>query len=213
MLVCLLVIGTAWAGDIFDLPKPQEKGALSLEEVLFRRRSIREFAERPLALSQLSQLLFACQGQTSVSGRRTAPSAGALYPLDLYALVGRVEGLPSGLYRYDPGSHRLLQTMKGDRRERLSRACLGQSWVREAPVSFVIVGVYGRTTAKYGERGKRYVQIEAGHAAQNLLLQATALGLGSCPIGAFHDEEVKEVVGLREAEEPLYVICVGRGRP
>jgi SagB-type dehydrogenase family enzyme len=173
---------------------------------------VREFASAPLRLDDLAQLVWAAQGQTARSGLRTAPSAGALYPLELFVVAGNVQDLAAGVYRYQPSPHRLALVAEGDRRQRLVEAALGQRWIGEAPAILVIAGVERRTTVKYGARGMRYVHMEAGHAAQNALLQAVALGLGATVVGAFSDAEVRTVTALRPDEQPLYLIPVGRPR-
>ncbi len=190
-----------------QLPKPAQSGALSLEEALSRRRSTREFAPGPLSERQLSQLLWATQGITSSEGYRTAPSAGALYPLEIYVV------LPIGFYHYKPDRHRLDRVSAEDLRLALYRAALEQEAIREAETVFVITAVYERMVRKYGtERSPRYVHLEAGHAAQNLLLEAVALGLGAVPMGAFHDAEVQRVLSLPRNHQPLYLIPAGKPR-
>jgi len=193
-----------------DLSPPEYTGQMSLEESLLQRRSIRDYSDHLLSLEEVSQLLWAAQGVTTDWGGRTAPSAGGLYPLEVYAAVGNVKGLPAGVYRYDPREHQLALLISGDIREQLAMAALDQEWVIDAAVDLVITVVYQRTTRKYGERGIRYVHMEAGHAAQNICLQATSLGLGAVSIGAFHDEGVRSSMRLPEGEEPLYIISVGR---
>ncbi len=226
MLVVLLAagIGLSCGGDlakqtqevtkaemaVVQLPEPNLKGDMSLEEALLERRSVREYDPGALTLDQVSQLLWAAQGITGVGGGRTAPSAGALYPLEVLVVAGSVDGLSPGVYRYDPPTHELNQTRQGDSRAALAAVALDQEWVRQASISLVIAAVYERTTAKYGERGVRYVHMEAGHAAQNVCLQATALGLGAVTVGAFDDSRVKNAVGLAANEEPLYIIPLGR---
>jgi len=196
--------------DAVKLPAPQLKGALSVEEALLRRRSVREYKDAPLTLEEVSQLLWAAQGITDSRGYRTAPSAGALYPLELYLVVGRVEGLGVGVYRYIPDGHYLLLFASGDRRAELAAAALGQSYVREAPVDLVLSAVIERTTSHYGYRGVQYVHMEVGHVGQNVHLQAVSLGLGTVMIGAFTDERVKQVLSLPKEEVPLYIMPVGR---
>jgi SagB-type dehydrogenase family enzyme len=195
-----------------NLPSPNLKGETSLEEVLYERRSVREFSGDPLALAEVSQLLWSAQGITAGWGGRTAPSAGATYPLELYLVAGLVDGLPSGVYRYSPENHSLVRTREGDVRAALRTAALDQDWVKEAPASVIIAAAYERTTGKYGDRGVTYVHMEAGHAAQNLCLQAGSVDLGAVTVGAFDDEQVSDVVGLLTGESPLYVIPVGRKR-
>jgi SagB-type dehydrogenase family enzyme len=191
------------------LPAPRLKGKISLEEALQNRRSIREYKSTPLKLYEVSQLLWAAQGITSDWGGRTAPSAGALYPLEVYLVAGNVEGLDSGIYRYAPSGHQLVRVKVGDFRAKLSEAALNQSCVADAPISLVIIAIYERTTVKYGDRGIMYVHLEAGHAAQNICLQAVALGLGAVPVGAFEDQKVIDVIGMSKNESPLYIIPVG----
>jgi SagB-type dehydrogenase family enzyme len=193
-----------------DLPDPNVKGTVSLEEALQQRRSIRRFSVDSLTLAEVSQILWATQGQTSDTGGRTAPSAGALYPLETYLITGHVNGLNPGVYKYYPDKHAISLVITGDIREPLSSSALGQESVKESAVCLLIAGIYKKTTEKYGERGIRYVQMEAGHAAQNACLQVTALGLGSVTVGAFTDEKVKEVAGLALDEIPLYLIPIGR---
>ena len=192
------------------LPNPKYDSNVSIEEALLKRRSIREYTRNPLNLQEISQLLWAAQGITDPRGFRTAPSAGALYPLEVYVVVGDVETLVKGIYQYRPQEHNLKKVLQGDRREELSAAALGQESVGSAALNIVITAVYERTTEKYGERGFRYVHMEAGHLAQNVYLQATALDLGTVTIGAFFDEQVIEVLNLSENEQPLYIMPVGK---
>jgi SagB-type dehydrogenase family enzyme len=194
--------GTVVANRI-DLPRPQVTGGGSLAEALAQRRSVRGYQPLPLDMADISQLLWAAQGVTSKTGQRTAPSAGGLYPLELYVIT---EG---GRYHYYPNGHQLDVLGEDDVRRELSRAALSQEAVEEAAAIFVVAAVYSRTEQKYGERAERYVKLEAGHAAQNLLLQAVSLGLGAVPIGAFHDDEVREVLDLPSDHQPLYLIPVG----
>jgi SagB-type dehydrogenase family enzyme len=182
----------------------------ALESVLQVRRSVREYSRKPLTRDELAQLLWAAQGVTGPEGLRTAPSAGALYPLEVDVVIGDVDGLPSAIYRYKPDRHELVLTREGDRRRELRTAALGQDCVEAAAAVIALAGVYERTTEKYGERGIRYVHMEVGHAAQNVCLQAAALGLGTVVVGAFEDSPVKRVLGLARDEEPLSLIPVGR---
>ena len=190
-------------GASVDLPAPRIHGRLLLEEALAARRTTRKFAPRHLAPAELSQLLWAAQGRTARAGGRTAPSAGALYPLELYVV------LPEALHRYIPSRHRVELIAEGDLRLALGSAALDQEAVCMAPASLVLCGVFARTAALYERRARRYVWLEAGHAAQNVLLEAVALGLGAVPIGSFDDRRLQRVVGLPSAHEPLYVISVG----
>lgn len=196
--------------EAVSLPEPRYDSEVSLEAALLKRRSVRKFADKPLTLAEISQLCWAAQGISGRTNRyRNTPSAGALCPLELYLLAGNVEGLSSGAYKYNPEGHELFLTVKGDIREDLASAAIYQTFISEAPATFIIAAVYGRTTVKYGQRGIRYVYMEAGHAAQNIYLQAQALGLGTVTVGAFDDEEVKSVLKMAN-EEPLYIMPTGR---
>jgi len=191
------------------LPDAEFRGEMSIEESIKQRRSVRDFRRQSLTLNDVSQLLWAAQGITGGRGLRSAPSAGALYPLELYLVAGNVDGLSPGVYRYRPGKHDMILITSGDQRRPLATAALGQSWVRRAPAVLVITGVYERTQRKYGERGRRYVHMEVGHAAQNVYLQATSLGLGTVMVGAFRDNDVQEALGLPADHEPLGLMPVG----
>ena len=209
-----LSIGTTAIENERPIPLPAVElvQEMSLEEALKQRRSIREFSREGVVLKDVSQLLWAAQGITNRRGFRTAPSAGALYPLELYVVTGNVAGLSSGVYRYRPENHDLVLVASGDRRKPLASAALGQSCVRRAPAVLVITGVYKRTMAKYGQRGRRYVHMEVGHAAQNVYLEATAQGLGTVMVGAFDDKEVQKVLGLPSDHEPLGLMPIGHRR-
>lgn len=192
------------------LPTPRYDSDVSIEEALLKRRSTREYTDEPLTLQHVSQLLWAAQGITDPRGYRTAPSAGALYPIEVYVVVGNVEGLEEGVYRYKPYEHELAKVLDGDKRSELAAAALGQTSVEHGATDIVIAVVYERTTVKYGDRGIRYVHIEAGHAAQNVCLQAAAMNLGTVTVGAFYDNRVKEVLNLPEDEQPVYIMPVGK---
>jgi len=192
------------SAPILQLPLPERKRRMSLEEALAARRSVREFRREPITDRELSQLLWAAQGITTPEGLRTAPSAGALYPLDVWVATA------SGFYHYEPHKHRLTRHLERDLRPDIHRAALMQEAILQAPVVFVIAAVYERMAEKYGEqRTPRYVHMEAGHFAQNLLLEAVALGLGGVLIGAFNDREVERVLSLPADQKPLYLIPVG----
>jgi len=201
---------TGLDGHLVALPAPDTRGTLPLETTLSKRRSIRRYQDSALTLPEISQLLWAAQGITSKRGFRTAPSAGALYPLELYVAAGQVEGLGVGIFQYLPQKHALQSIETGDQRAALARAALGQQPVKLAPAVFIFAAVPGRTAAKYGRRSLRYVLQEVGHAAQNLCLQAVALELGSVAIGAFSDEDVARILKLKDDEIPLYLVPVGR---
>jgi SagB-type dehydrogenase family enzyme len=191
-------------GSVMKLPAPRKTHGLSLEEAIERRRSVREFSDVALTDAEHGQLLWAAQGVTHRRmGLRAAPSAGALYPLEAYLVTG------SGVFHYEPRAHQLRQTVSGDVRKALSDAALRQEAVRDAPAVIVLAGVYERTAKKYGARAERYVLMEAGHAAQNLLLQAVSLGLAAVPIGALDDDEVQRSLNLPKNHRPLYLLPVG----
>jgi SagB-type dehydrogenase family enzyme len=195
--------------NLYRLPNPAMDSDNPLNSILQQRRSHREFALQSVSLEQVAQLLWAAQGITSRDGYRTAPSAGALYPLVLHLVAGRVEGLPAGSYRYD-SIHHLIQSEKpGDLRQAIAAAALHQDWIEQAPAIVVISAIATRTTKKYGSRGVRYVHIEVGHASQNLLLQSVALGLVAATVGAFDDEQLHRLLGLSEAERPLAILPIG----
>lgn len=190
------------------LPPPRAKGPLSVEEALRRRCSVRSYADHPLALQEVGQLLWSAQGIHE--GRRPAPSAGATYPLEVLAVIGRAEEMEPGAYWYVPQEHALRPHLAGDLRGELARACLEQRFIAQAPLSLVITAHYERTTLRYGERGVRYVHMEVGHAGQNVALQALSLGLDTVMIGAFWDDQVAQCLRLPPELRPLYVIPVGR---
>ncbi|TVR56063.1 MAG: SagB/ThcOx family dehydrogenase [Gemmatimonadales bacterium] len=199
--------------DLISLPDPQLSGEMPLEEAIHGRRSIRSFRPDALDLRQVSQFLWAAQGITDPEGLRSAPSAGATYPLEVYLVASAVEELDSGVYRYDPTAHGLLPVGPGDRSEEVAEAALDQRWIADAPLILVLAADMGRTTGRYGERGRRYVYMEMGHAAQNVYLQAEALGLGTTLVGAFRDGDLAEALGLPSKEEPLGILPVGVPSP
>jgi len=192
------------------LPEPRHDSGVSIEETLLKRRSVRDYTGECLTLQEVSQLLWAAQGTTDARGFRTAPSAGATYPLETYIVVGDVENLTEGIYHYKSAEHKLVKVLDGDYRAQLASAALGQSWVNKAAVNIVFTAIYERTTQRYGDRGIKYVHMEMGHAAQNVYLQAVALGLGTVVVGAFRDDQVREILKLAKNEQPLYIMPVGR---
>lgn len=194
------------------LPALRRDGAVSLDSALRARRSVREFTREAVTLAEAGQLLWAAQGITRGGAGRTVPSAGALYPMEVYLVAGRVRDLPVGVYRYDPQEHRLALVHPGDARRELAAAAARQSWIEDAAAVIVLAAVYQRTTGKYGERGRRYVHIEVGHAAQNVYLEAAALGLGTTMVGAFDDARVARSLGIAGQAEPLGLLPVGRPR-
>jgi SagB-type dehydrogenase family enzyme len=232
---CLLAVSMMAGGDtasaqdrsdrLIRLPPPRLDGAVSVERALHERRSVREYADRVLTDEEIAQLLWAAQGITEavaerpagwpaewqwMGGLRTAPSAGALYPLELYLVAAGVESLSDGLYRYVPQEHALEPVAQGDLRQALAGAALRQSAIVRAPAVFVVTAVYQRVAVKYGERAERYARIEVGAVAQNIYLQSEALGLGTVLIGAFDDAAVKQTLGIPADHEPLAIMPVGR---
>jgi SagB-type dehydrogenase family enzyme len=197
-------------GQLVILPEPRMKGGLSIEEVIQTRRSRRSYTDEPVLLSDISQLCWAAQGVTEAKiGFRAAPSAGALYPLELFLVVGNSD-LASGVYHYYCRDHSLEQVKKGDYRKELREASLGQEWVENGALDFVITALYNRTMVKYGERGRdRYVPMEAGHVAENIYMQAESLCLGTVSIGAFSDDQVQEIISAPSEYVPLYVMPIG----
>lgn len=195
------------------LPQPNSDSDFSLERALKQRRSVRNFSGAALALNEIAQLLWSAQGITSPDGLRTAPSAGALYPLEIILAAGNVTGLDPGVYRYDPSGHLLTPVAEGDRRAELARAALGQLWMQTAPAVIAFGAVAERTTRKYGSRGIPYVYIEVGHSAQNVFLQAQALGLGAAVVGAFDDARIASILQMPKEERPLYLMPVGKPLP
>lgn len=213
LLAAAAVAPPASRAAVTDLPAPRLDGTFALERALAQRRSLRAFGDPPLTLAEAGQLLWAAQGVSDpAQGRRTAPSAGATYPLTLFLVAGRVDGVAAGVHRYDPASHRLAPTVGGDARAAIAAAARGQGWLRDAPALVVIAARPARTAARYGGRTERYVAIEAGAAAQNLLLQAVALGLGGTIVGAFDDAALRRLLALGEGEPPLAIVAVGRAR-
>ena len=191
---------------VIQLPEPASDGGMSVEAALAKRESVRHFTSVPLTLSLLSQILWAAQGITRNWGGRTAPSAGALYPLELYL------ALLDGFFHYIPRNHQLMHISESNFIEDLAAVALGQQCIRESSAVVVIAAVYKRIEQKYGRRGERYVKVEAGHAAQNILLQAVSQGIGAVPVGAFYDEDVRKVLSLPSDHEPLYLIPLGHTR-
>ncbi|MDH7512507.1 MAG: SagB/ThcOx family dehydrogenase [Clostridiales bacterium] len=211
--------------EIISLPAPQYDGWISVEKAISLRRSVREYVDSPLSISEISQILWAAQGFTRErkdpprmwnpkyewqGGLRTAPSAGALYPMEIYLLAGNVEGLTKGVYKFIPKNHSLKKVMNVDKRTDLCNAALKQASVEKAAAVIVMAGVYERTSFKYGERAERYVHIEVGSIAENVYLQGMTLGIGTVIIGAFNDKDVKSVLQLPEDEHPLAIMPLGK---
>ena len=212
--VLLLIPEVPAMAQTITLPSPNRDGETTLERAMDRRHSVRSFTDEAPTLAQVGQLLWAAGGVSvdGVSGpTRTAPSAGGLYPVEIYLVAGKARGLEPGVYRYLWREHELETMVSGDLRGRLRRAALGQGAVAQAPCVVVLGANYAVTRARYGSRGvERYVHMDAGHAAQNVLLQAEALGLGMVPIGAFNNNAVRELLEIET--EPLYLLPVGYPR-
>jgi SagB-type dehydrogenase family enzyme len=192
------------------LPQPRQDGEVSVERALRARRSVRAYANDALTMGEIAQMLWAAQGITDADGLRTAPSAGALYPLELYLGAANVDGLEPGVYQYAPHAHALVPLREGDRRKAVASAALGQECVETAPALLVIAAVYARTAKKYGSRAERYAHIEVGHAVQNVYLQAEAMGMGTVMVGAFDDKALARALGLPKEEAPLAIMPLGK---
>lgn len=194
------------------LPKPEYQG-ITLEEAIKKRRSVRNYSGKPVTMSQLSQLVFSAQGTTGkMYGQplRTTPSAGALYPFEIYVIANNVDTLDQGIYHYGVLNHTLELVESGDFRKEITSAGLKQEMLGDSDVVFVLSAIFDRTRHKYGERGFRYVYIEAGHISQNIYLQAVSLGLGSVSVGAFLDNEVNQLIGVDgQKEAVIYLHAVG----
>ncbi len=216
-------LGKATANPVVELPPPQFEGNCSVEKALATRRSVRVFNSEPMSLATLSQLVWAAQGVTRKEdapsdwswgtwqgGKRTAPSAGAMYPLELYVVAGNVQGIQPGIYKYRPQSHALALASTGDKRSQMSTRGPGQKWIEAAPCLLVVAGNHARLEPRFGDRATRYLHIEVGHVVENICLQAAALGLGSTVVGSFVDQLVKEVIGMSEEESPLAFVPVGK---
>lgn len=197
--------------DIIQLPAPMYESSTSVEEALLNRRSVRDYKTESLSLSEVSQILWSAQGITDTAeGLKTAPSAGALYPLEIYLVAANVKDLNAGIYKYSPQDHTLQKISEGDKRDEISNASLKQESITSASAIVVITAIYERTFFKYGKRTERYVNMEVGHVGQNIYLQAVSLGLGTVMIGAFTDEALKKALNLRDDEHPLALYPLGK---
>jgi SagB-type dehydrogenase family enzyme len=206
-------IATPWIplpGSRIALATPGIREASSLDASLARRRSVREYLDRPLSLEQVSSLLWAAQGVTGVGGLRTAPSAGAIYPLKAYLIASRVSGLAAGVYRYEPDTNELAFVEKGDRRKLLTQAAMGQECVALSPAAVLLVSWDKRMKGEFGEYAEKLILIECGHAAQNFLLEAVSLGLGGIGLAKFDGDAIRAAVGFRTDEEPRYLLLAGQ---
>jgi SagB-type dehydrogenase family enzyme len=204
-------VAPGMAAEAVKLPAPAKKGTVSLEEALQNRRSTRKFANRPLELAQISQLLWAADGINNPQGKRTAPSGRATYPMDLYLVVGErgVTSLAPGVYHYNVADQTLELLSPGDLRVAVAKACNSQAWIKEAPAVVVITGDYKRSEAKNGDKAQLFTHIEAGLIAQNLLLQAAALDLGAGVAGGFDPKALGQALKIPEANIPFLVLPVG----
>lgn len=208
LLWCGVIVQPVRGDSAIKLPPPDTVGRITVEQALWHRRSVRSFTDESLTIGQVGQLLWAAQGLNRGLAGRTAPSAGATYPMELYLVAGKVKGLKPGAYHYGFDGHFLALVKGGDQRASLAEAALGQSSILTAPAVLVLVADFSRTARAYGQRAPRYVHMEAGHIGENVHLQCEALGLGTVMIGAFQDGRVKKLLGT--GQEPLYIMPVGR---
>ena len=217
VLVVSAFIVTAFCGKAaaqveIQLPEPDKKGKMTVEEAIQDRRSVRTFSDEALTMQDVSQVLWAAGGKTvdGITGpTRSYPSAGGLYPLEIYLVAGNVTGLEPGIYRYDWMKNSLIPVRPGDHRERLAAASWGQEMIKKAPVTLVITVRAQQVFKRYGQRGvSRYVSMDAGHLGENVHLVAQGMGLGTVMVGAFKDKEVGMILNLR-GEDPVYIMPVG----
>jgi len=199
---------------VISLPEPLRDGGGALWEVIAERRTRRTYRPEPLTLSILSQILWAANGKTK-EGRETflraAPSAGALYPIELYVMANDVDGLEKGIYHYDTPQHRLSMVREGDFSETAAKAALNQTMLSKSGAVIFLSAIVERTRWKYRQRAYRYIYLDAGHIAQNIFLACGSLSLGACPIGAFYDDELNAILGVDGVEETVvYAMTVGR---
>ncbi|MCD4848954.1 MAG: SagB/ThcOx family dehydrogenase [Candidatus Aegiribacteria sp.] len=214
MLLHLIFSVTACVGSphssVILLPEPAPDSGISIEEAIESRRSIRTFASESISLTELARMLHSAQGITSDYGFRAAPSAGATFPLSVFVIAENVDSLEAGIYMYEPSDESLTAVRMGYFLDELSDAALGQTCVKDVPAVIVITAECSITTSVYGNRGRIYVHMEAGHVSQNIYLQCTAMGLGTVAVGAFSDNEISDILNLTEDETPLYLMPVGR---
>jgi SagB-type dehydrogenase family enzyme len=195
------------------LPDPARAGRMSVEETMALRRSVRAFAAEPLSLRTIGQLAWSAQGVTdAATGYRTAPSAGGTLPIEVDLLIHGIPELEDGVYRYLPAEHALRRRWTGDRREAVTQATLNQGFVREAPVVMVLSSVAARTAPRFGDFTDRLIDMEVGHVAQNVSLQAVALGLGTVVVAAIREAELTAALQLAAGERPIYLMPLGRPR-
>lgn len=196
------------------LPKYSFRG-LSVEEAILKRRSVREYSEKPLSISEVSHILFSAYGITHIVNGfelRASPSAGALYPIEIYFAAHNIEGINEGIYHYIPQNHSVEIIKKGNFREEILKACLSQETFLTSSLTIIYTAVFRRTTSKYGERGYMYIYIEVGHIAQNVALQCVSLGLSSCVVGAFYENKINKIIGVDGKEQSsIYIQTIGFG--
>jgi len=196
---------------IITLPAPMIQSSTSIEKAIKERRSVRSYKNIPLSIEEISQLLWAGQGITDpISKYRSYPSAGALYPLELYIVINKAKSIEKGFYKYDPNKHALIKITERNITDEITQAALNQEFIKESAIIFIYTAITSKTTSRYGERGLRYIYMEAGHAAQNIYLQSVSLKIGVVVIGAFKDQEIKKIMNLKEDEIPLYIIPAGK---
>jgi len=207
----------AWAQTEIQLPKPSLTGNTSIETAMTKKKSVRAFFPEGLNQTQISQLLWSANGNLPLDAISSAttkvlPSAGALYPLEVFLVTGpdTVGGIPAGTYQYDAANHSLRLLASGDNRSALTQAAFSQTWLARAPAVLVVGAVFARTTAKYGNRGIQYVFMEAGNSNQNIYLQGEALGLKVATVGAFHEAQVSSLLKLPPDVTPLLLMGVGK---
>ncbi|MFO8053298.1 MAG: SagB/ThcOx family dehydrogenase [Candidatus Omnitrophota bacterium] len=196
-----------------QLPQPEHKGDLSVEEAIFNRQSRRSFKDAPLKLPEISQILWAAGGKnvdTATGPSRTFPSAGGIYPQQFYLSANKISGLDQGIYRYSWSKHQLILIKKGNYSQQLSAAALGQQVVTQAPATIIITALYEKTTQKYGQRGEKYVLIDTGFAGENIYLQSESLGLATVAVGAFSEQEVSKILDLETTQTPLLIMPIGK---
>ncbi|MDZ7798180.1 MAG: SagB/ThcOx family dehydrogenase [Patescibacteria group bacterium] len=193
--------------ETIKLPEPRKDSEVSLEAAINKRSSVREYSDQEISLKDLSQILWAANG-TNEKGSRTAPSAGALYPIELY-VVGKFENYAAGIYHYQTPNHTLEKIKEGDFLSELSEISLDQQWIRKAPLNIVVTGVVSRTAEKYRERAEQYVALEAGPVGQNIYLQVSALNLGTVSVGALHDDQMSDFLDFEPSQKAYYIFPIG----
>lgn len=209
----IFILAICLKAEIINLPLAQTTGGVGINQVITKRRSVRRFSSQSLTLNELSQLLWSAQGITDPYGKkRSAPSAGAIYPLKLYVVVktNGVKGIDAGIYLYIPQNHSIRLIKKGDYMRKLAEISYGQFWIEKAPIAFIFCADPQRMMARYRERAWLYIHLEAGMAGENLMLCAVSLELGSCAVGAFWDNKLANLLQLPETQKPLLIIPVGK---